>query len=100
MTHAALDDAPDTGLPGGDSTFPHEPRYSEPAAYGGGAVGSSIPRIGWRRQALLLAAVVACLTVFLLARVMANNPHIAADWRVLPDGGLELVYTNVPALKE
>lgn len=102
MTHAALDDAADAGLPGADSTWPHaDSRFNEPATFGSGSVlGSSTPRIGWRRQALLLAAVVACLTVFLLARVMANNPHVAADWRVTASGGLELVYTSVPALKE
>ncbi|HJV69738.1 sensor histidine kinase [Ideonella sp.] len=97
-----MDDAADAGLPGADSTWPHaDSRFNEPATFGSGSVlGSSTPRIGWRRQALLLAAVVACLTVFLLARVMANNPHVAADWRVTASGGLELVYTSVPALKE
>jgi signal transduction histidine kinase len=102
MTHAAFDDAPDPGLAGGDSVWPHpDSRLNEPGGFGGsGLLTSGTPRIGWRRQALLLAAVVACLTVFLLARAMANNPHVAADWRVTPDGGLELVYTNLPALKE
>ena len=101
MTHASLDEAGDTGLPG-DSVWPSpESRLNDP---GFGSPSTSLsgptPRIGWRRQALLLAAVVACLTVFLLARVMANNPHVAADWRVTPTGGLELVYTTVPGLKE
>jgi len=103
VTQAAVDDASDAGSPGAaDSTWPHlDGRLNDPAGLGhGSALGSATPRIGWRRQALLLAAVVACLTVFLLARVMANNPHIAADWRVTADGGLELVYTSVPALKE
>jgi signal transduction histidine kinase len=106
MSHTAFDDAPEAGLPG-DSVWPSadhrlESRLGEPGSLGSpsGALPGSSSRIGWRRQALLLAAVVACLTVFLLARVMANNPHVAADWRVTPSGGLELVYTNLPALKE
>jgi signal transduction histidine kinase len=102
MTHATLDDSPDTGLPG-DSVWPNgDSRLNEAGNFGAasGTLSGPTPRIGWRRQALLLAAVVACLTVFLLARVMANNPHVAADWRVTPTGGLELVYTNVPGLKE
>lgn len=56
------------------------------------------PRIGWRRQALLLAAVIGCLTVFLLARVMANNLHLAAEWRSTPAGKLELAASPLPAL--
>jgi signal transduction histidine kinase len=102
MTHASLDEAADAGLPG-DSVWPSpDARLNEAGSFGVSSTGLSgpTPRIGWRRQALLLAAVVACLTVFLLARVMANNPHVAADWRVTPTGGLELVYTNVPGLKE
>ena len=102
MSHTALDDAHDTAFPG-DSVWPSpDSRVNESASFGSGSgtISGPTPRIGWRRQALLLAAVVACLTVFLLARVMANNPHVAADWRVTPTGGLELVYTNVPGLKE
>ena len=38
-----------------------------------GSVAGNTPRIGWRRHALLLAAIVGCLTIFLLARVMANQ---------------------------
>ena len=101
MTSTYAGEAHDNGGTAGDSVWPPaESRFTEPSGFGGGAVAGPTPRIGWRRQALLLAAVVACLTVFLLARVMANNPHVAADWRVTTDGGLELVYTSVPGLKE
>jgi signal transduction histidine kinase len=101
MTQAALDDAQDTGLPAADSAWPSgDSRLPESGSFARTGFLGATPRIGWRRQALLLAAVVACLTVFLLARVMANNPHVAAEWRVTGDGGLELVYTTVPALKE
>ncbi len=99
MTATASDDAADTVI-AGDSAWPSDSRFGEGSGTVTSAVGSATPRIGWRRQALLLAAVVACLTVFLLARVMANNPHVAAEWRVTPDGGIELVYSSVPALKE
>jgi signal transduction histidine kinase len=59
----------------------------------------SINRISWRRQALLAAAIIGCLTVFLLARVLANNPHIPAEWRVTPGGELELVDTSLQTLR-
>ena len=65
-----------------------------------GSVAGNTPRIGWRRHALLLAAIVGCLTIFLLARVMANHPHIAAEWRQGSEDRLELVFSPLPALKE
>ncbi|MBT9595890.1 MAG: histidine kinase [Vitreoscilla sp.] len=101
MTRAASpEDAADTGLPTNESAWPNpDSRFSEPAS-SGLIAGSAAPRIGWRRQALLLAAVMACLTVFLLARVMAHNPHVAADWRATAEGRLELVNTTLPGLKD
>jgi signal transduction histidine kinase len=97
----AAGDAPDTtSLGSNDNVLAGDSRFGEAAAFGAAALAGPTPRIGWRRQALLLAAVVACLTVFLLARVMANNPHVPADWRVTAEGRLELVYTTLPGLKE
>lgn len=62
--------------------------------------GTQLPsRIAWRRQALLLAAVVGCLTVFLLARVMANNPHLPAEWRHNANGRLELMSSPLAELQ-
>jgi signal transduction histidine kinase len=61
--------------------------------------GGSVSRIGWRRKVLLLAAVLGCLTVFLLARVMANNPHLDAEWRTGSSGHLELLATPLAALQ-
>lgn len=58
-----------------------------------------IRRIGWRRQALLIAAVVGCLTIFLLARALAHNPDVSAQWRASADGYLELADTSMPELK-
>ncbi|MBI5269780.1 MAG: histidine kinase [Burkholderiales bacterium] len=100
MTRSTFDDAPDSGL-AADSGWSPPSRFGEPGqAAAAAGFTSGTPRIGWRRQALLLAAVMACLTVFLLARVMANNPHIPADWKITPDGHLELAYTPLPALKD
>lgn len=93
-------DAADSGPPGPDSAWSNtDSRFTEPA-HSGQIPGRTALRIGWRRQALLLAAVMACLTVFLLAREMAHNPHVAADWRATSQGRLELVYTTVPGLKD
>jgi len=72
-------------------------QWLEPSS--SGLVGPT-PRIGWRRRALLVAAVIGCLTVFLLARVMANNPHVAAEWRTVTDGRLELVFSPLTMLKD
>ena len=63
-------------------------------------LGPSAPRIGWRRRVLLLAAIIGCLAVFLLARGMANHPHVAAEWRQGTADRLELVFSPLPALKE
>ncbi len=46
---------------------------------------------GWRRRGLVLAAVVGCLIIFLLARFMAQAPHLALQLQALPSGGLQLV---------
>jgi signal transduction histidine kinase len=97
----ATNDTPDNSLCAGDSGLAGDSRFgAEPSTFGHSTLAGATPRIGWRRQALLLAAVVGCLTIFLLARVMANNPHVAADWRVTSEGRLELVYTSAPELKE
>lgn len=56
-------------------------------------------RIGWRRRALLLAAVLGSLGIFLLARVLANDAHLAAEWRALSGGQLQLIGSPLPALK-
>jgi hypothetical protein len=59
MTRSTFDDTPDSGLPA-DSGWSPPSRLGEPAS-GSSASGfaSGTPRIGWRRQALLLAAVMA-----------------------------------------
>ncbi|HSI60831.1 MAG TPA: ATP-binding protein [Ideonella sp.] len=87
-------DAPASVAPHGlsDETGPFDPLVD--------GLNATTPHIGWRRQALLLAAVIGCLTVFLLARVMANNLQLPAEWRNTAGGSLELVSSPSPALKD
>ncbi len=44
---------------------------------------------GWRRRALVFAAVVGCLVIFALARVVAQAPHLPLQFNALPSGGLQ-----------
>jgi signal transduction histidine kinase len=90
--------APAIGPHGDASPLGAEPAPDLPP-FLGHASGDTVARIGWRRKVLLLAAVLGCLTVFLLARVMANNPHLDAEWRSGASGHLELVSTSVAALQ-
>lgn len=90
-----------SALNAGPSTSPHEAGWdtADADATSSGLAGAT-PRIGWRRRALLVAAVIGCLTVFLLARVMANNPSLPVDWRPVAGGHLELAYSSMPELKD
>jgi signal transduction histidine kinase len=45
---------------------------------------------GWRRRALVLAAVLGCLVIFALARMVAQAPHLPLQFNALPSGGLQL----------
>jgi signal transduction histidine kinase len=47
--------------------------------------------LGWRRRALVLAAALGCLLIFLLARTVANAPYLALQLQALPTGGLQLL---------
>lgn len=73
-------------LTGNDSGF-ESSRLQELTA----GAGPSMHRIGWRRRVLLLVAVLACLSVFLTARHMAQQRVVDAEWRTLVNGHLELV---------
>jgi signal transduction histidine kinase len=55
--------------------------------------------IGWRRRALALAAVLGCVLLFLLARTLAEEPHLDATWRSGPAGEVTLVGSTEPALR-
>lgn len=48
------------------------------------------PAFGWRRQVLVLAAVLGCLAVFVLARWLAATPQLGGTWRAGPQGQLVL----------
>lgn len=74
-----------------------ERRSGEPA--GTADPSDTVARIGWRRRVLLLAAVLGSLSIFLLARMLANEAHLAADWRALSGGSLQLVGSPQPELK-
>jgi len=43
---------------------------------------------GWRRQALIAAAVLGCLVVFALARWLAATPQVGGEWMAGADGAL------------
>ena len=55
--------------------------------------------IGWRRRALVLAALLGCLAVFSLARWLAASPHLDATWQTGPNGQLILTSSALPALQ-
>lgn len=54
---------------------------------------------GWRRHALVLAAVLAALAVLWLARWVASTPHLDARWHAGPGGTLVLENSPLPALQ-
>ena len=55
--------------------------------------------MGWRLRLLVLAALLGCLGVFLLAQGLAEQPHLGVFWRDLGKGQLELAATSNPDLK-
>jgi signal transduction histidine kinase len=56
------------------------------------ALGQRAPSrwLGWRRRALVLAALVGCLGVFSLARWLATTPQLGGEWSAAADGALVL----------
>jgi signal transduction histidine kinase len=54
--------------------------------------------MGWRLRLLVGAALLGCVAVLLLARWLADAPHIDATWKAGEQGQLELASTSVPAL--
>jgi signal transduction histidine kinase len=55
--------------------------------------------MGWRLRLLVLAALLGCVGLLLLARELAAPLHIDANWRVDAHGHIELVATSDAALK-
>lgn len=61
--------------------------------------GSPLSRwMGWRLRLLVLAALIGCLGLFLVARMMSGLPRIDASWRPNSQGQVELVRAEDPAL--
>ncbi|MGY4828763.1 sensor histidine kinase [Sphaerotilaceae bacterium SBD11-9] len=54
--------------------------------------------MGWRLRLLVGAALLGCVAVLLLARWLADAPHVDATWRAGAQGQLELASSPVPAL--
>ena len=68
----------------------------------GGGDGPAAARrwTGWRQPALVLAALAACVALFLLARGLAALPFIDGQWRASPAGELTLVTSSEAALRD
>jgi signal transduction histidine kinase len=61
--------------------------------------GDSMSRwMGWRLRLLVVAALIGCLGLFLLAREMASLPRIDASWRASMNDQVELAKASDPAL--
>lgn len=54
---------------------------------------------GWRRRALVAAALLAGVAVLWLARWVASTPHLDAQWHAGPGGSLVLERSALPALQ-
>jgi hypothetical protein len=57
------------------------------------------PVFGWRRQLLVLAAVLGCLAVFALARWLAATPHLGGEWFAGDSGSLHLRLDDTQSLQ-
>jgi len=53
--------------------------------------GSVARWIGWRLRALVGGALVGCVGLFVLLRVLTSQPALDIDFAATPDGGLQLV---------
>jgi signal transduction histidine kinase len=56
--------------------------------------------LGWRRRALVLAALLGCLALLALARWLAATPHIEANWSEGAGGTLVLQASPLAALAD
>ena len=85
-----------TGLP---SQLPDSAFDSGPSDLSGVDGQPAARWIGWRLRLLLAFALLGCLGVFMLVRTLMAAPHIDANWRVDPQGRIELATSNDPALR-
>ncbi len=81
-----------TERPGAESAF-------EASAFEVGSRGPLSRWIGWRRRALVVAALAGCVAVFWLARWLAATPQIDATWAVGTEGRLVLQSSPVAGLR-
>ncbi|MBA2724188.1 MAG: histidine kinase [Methylibium sp.] len=61
--------------------------------------GLRSPWLRWRLRLLIAAALLGCLTLFLLTRALAAQPHLDAVWRANAQGQLELAASATPVLQ-
>ena len=54
---------------------------------------------GWRLRALVALGLLGCLGLFVLIRALTTAPQIDADWRVDPQGRIQLASSTDPALR-
>ncbi len=65
-----------------------------------GRAAQPVPgRSRWPQRELLVIALLGCLGLFALVRVLALQPYLDATWRVAGDGAVELVSSPLPALQ-
>jgi signal transduction histidine kinase len=55
--------------------------------------------MGWRLRALVVAALLGFLGMFMLVSWVSKSPHISAQWQSNPAGQVELANTSDPNLK-
>ncbi len=55
--------------------------------------------IHWHRRALALLALLGCLGIFALVRVLIDTPQLQATWRDAAQGGIELAGATAPPLQ-
>jgi signal transduction histidine kinase len=55
--------------------------------------------MGWRLRLLVVAALLGCVAVLLLARALADTPQLPATWRAALYQRLEMVSSDDPALR-
>jgi signal transduction histidine kinase len=60
---------------------------------------TSTQKLGWRLRGLFITALLGCLALAALARVLWVSPWIDAQWTTGPAGQMVLVATDTPALK-
>ena len=90
------------GAPGSGAAAPERPEADSAFAASGfeNTLGEDSPTrwLGWRRRALVLAALLGCLGVLALARWLATTPQVDARWAADANGRLVLQDSPLPAL--